>query len=69
MVDVVREPDGDSPLDGPDQCFLHDRLEGIGKPDVVDRDLERSLRRREEPGERVRGLLRRLAAVGEGADR
>ena len=36
--------------------------------DVVDRDLERLLRGGEELGERVGGLLGRLAAVRQGAD-
>ena len=36
--------------------------------DVVDRDLERLLRGGEELGERVGGLLGRLAAVGQRAD-
>jgi hypothetical protein len=69
MVDVVREADRDSALGGRRQRAVHDRLERLGKADVVDRDLERALRRREELGERVRGPLRRLPAVGECADR
>ena len=39
-----------------------------GQVDVVDRDLERLLRGGEELGERVGGLLGRLAAVRQRAD-
>jgi hypothetical protein len=47
---------------------VQDRADGVGQVDVVDRDLERVLRRGDPVGERVRDLLGGLAAVGEGAD-
>jgi len=68
MVDVVGEPDLDPARGGVDERALDDRREGIRQPEVVDRDLERLLGRRDEAGERVRDVLRRLAAVGERPD-
>ena len=65
MVEVVGEPDVDAARGGAFQRIADDRRERIGQPDVVDRDLERVLRGRDEVGERVCGLFRRLAAVGE----
>ncbi len=65
MVEVVGEPDVDPSLGRAFQRIDDDRLEWIGQPDVVDRDLERPLRRGDEVGKRVCGLFRRLAAVGE----
>ena len=67
-VDVVGEADGDPARGGPGQRVADDRADGVGKVDVVDRDLERVLRLRDEVGERVRRVLGGLAAVGERAD-
>jgi hypothetical protein len=65
MVEVVGEADVDAPRGGGGERINDDRRERVRQPDVVDRDLERALRRRDEVGERVRGLFRRLAAIGE----
>ena len=67
-VDVVRETDGDAARGRPRQRVAHDRTDRAGQVDVVDRDLERLLRRRDELGERVRDLVGGLPAVGERAD-
>jgi hypothetical protein len=67
-VDVVGEADGDPARCRTGQRVADDRADGVGKIDVVDRDLERVLRLRDEVGERVRGVLGGLAAVGERAD-
>ena len=45
-----------------------DRAGRIREVEVVDRDLERLLRRADEGGERVRGVVGRLAAVGQRPD-
>jgi hypothetical protein len=68
MVEVVGEPDVDAAFRGADERVPDDRLEWIRQADVVDRDFERLLCRRDEAGERVRDVLRRLAAVGERPD-
>jgi hypothetical protein len=64
-VDVVREPDGDAAPGGAGQRALDGRGEIVREVEVVDRDLERVLRRRDEGGERLGRVLGRLAAVGE----
>jgi hypothetical protein len=68
MVEVVGQPDVDAALGRAGQGVGDDRRQRIGQPDVVDGDFERPLRRRNEVGERVCGLFRRLAAVGESPD-
>lgn len=68
MVDVVGEPDGDAARGRVREGAVDDRVERCGEVEVVDRDLERVLRLRDEAGERVRGVLGRLAAVGQGAE-
>ncbi len=65
MVEVVGEPDVDTARSRADERVPDDGLQRIRQPEGVDRDLERFLGRREETGERVRNVLRRLAAVGE----
>jgi hypothetical protein len=67
-VEVVGEADVDAARRGAGECVADDRADGVGEVDVVDRDLERVLRTSDEVGERVRGVLGRLAAVGECAD-
>jgi hypothetical protein len=68
VVDVVREPDGDAAIVRGSERAADDRVEIVGEMEVVDRDVERVLRRGEEPGERVRGVGGRLAAVGQRPD-
>jgi hypothetical protein len=68
MVEVVGQPDVDAARGGASQGIADDRCERIRQPNVVNRDLERVLRRRDEVGECVRGLFRRLTAVGERPD-
>jgi hypothetical protein len=68
MVEVVGEPNFDAACGSACQGTADDRRQRIGKPDVIDRDLERVLRCRDEVGERVCGLFRRLPAVGESPD-
>jgi hypothetical protein len=68
MVEVVGEPDVDAACGRRGQRIDDDRRQRIRQPNVVDRDLERALRRRDEVGECVRGLFRRLTAVGESPD-
>ena len=68
MVDVVREPHCDAALLGSLELAGDDRLEIGRKVEVVDRDLERVLRGRDEGGERVGCLLGGLPAVGQRAD-
>ena len=68
MVKVVREANVDAACGRRGQRIDDDRRQRIRQPDVVDRDLERPLRRRDEIGECVCGLFRRLAAVGERPD-
>jgi hypothetical protein len=65
VVDVVGEPDRDAARECGLERFANDCFERIREPDVVDRNLERALRRRDEVGKQTRDLLRRLAAVGE----
>ena len=69
VVEVVREADGDAALlraamSAPQTIVVELRRQ----LEVVDRDLERLLRGAEELGERVGGLLGRLAAVRQRAD-
>ena len=68
MVDVVREPQGNAARVCTPQCSSDDGDEVVGQVQVVDRDVERALRRSEEGGERVRSVGGRLAAVGQRAD-
>jgi hypothetical protein len=68
IVDVVGEPDLDPAARRVREGAADDPGERVRQADVVDRDLERFLRRRDETGERMRDLLRRLAAVGERRD-
>jgi hypothetical protein len=68
MVDVVQEPHGDAALARSDKRTSHDRREWIRQAQVVDRDLERPLRRGDVVRENVCDPLRRLAAVGECVD-
>jgi len=68
MVEVVGEADIDAASRRAGQRIDDDRGQRIRQPDVVDGDLERPLRRRDEVGERVCGLFRRLTAVGESPD-
>jgi hypothetical protein len=68
MLEVVGQPDVHAARGGGFQCVADDRGQRIGQPDVVDRDLEGVLRGRDEVGERVCGLFRRLTAVGESPD-
>ena len=68
MVDVVCEADGDAALVCGPKRPADDRVEVVEEVEVVDRDVERVLRRGEEPGERVRGVGGRLAAVGQRPD-
>jgi hypothetical protein len=48
MVDVVREPDRDAPRMRIAQCAADGCQEGVGKVQVVDRDVEGMLRRADE---------------------
>jgi hypothetical protein len=68
MVEVVGQPHVDAARGGALQGIAYDRRQRIRQPDVVDGDLERVLRGRDEIGEGVCGLFRRLAAVGERPD-
>ncbi len=68
MVDVVREPDGDSARVRVAEGATDRRREVVGQVEVVDRDVEGVLRRADERGERLGGLGGRLAAVGQRAD-
>jgi hypothetical protein len=68
MVDVVDEPHRDAAGVRVAQRAPDDRDEIVGKVEVVDRDVERMLRRGEEAGERVRGVDGRLAAVDQRPD-
>jgi hypothetical protein len=65
VVLVEGEPDGHASP----RCVLErardEALRLVGEPEVVDRDVEPALRGRDERGERLRDLDRRLAAVGE----
>jgi hypothetical protein len=68
VVDVVREADCDAALVCGTQRPADDRREVVRQVQVVDRDVERMLRRTDELGECVRGVDGRLAAVGQCAD-
>ena len=68
VVDVVDETHRDATLRRADERVADDRGERVAEPYVVDRDVERVLRRGEEGSERVRGVLRRLPAVRERAE-
>jgi hypothetical protein len=68
MVEVVREAHRDAAAGGAGERLDHRLRERVGQPQVVDRDLEGSLRRSDPIGERVRCLRRRLPAVGERPD-
>ena len=68
MVEVVGQPDLDAARGGAFQGIADNRRQRIGQPDVVNGDLERVLRGRDEVGERMCSLFRRLAAVGERPD-
>jgi hypothetical protein len=68
MVDVVREPHGNAAVDRRAQRAADDLVQVRWEVEVVESDVERRLRRAEERGERVRGLLGGLAAVGQRAD-
>jgi hypothetical protein len=65
IVDVVREPNRDTALGGVDERALDDQRELVGEMEVVDGDLERVLRARDERGQRLGRLLGRLASVDE----
>ena len=67
-VDVVREPDLDAARGRGRERVPHDRSDGIREVHVVDRDLERPLRRSDEVGEEVCDLFGGLSAVDEGVD-
>jgi hypothetical protein len=65
VVLVEGEPDGHA---SPGRVLDRSRDEAlglVGEAEVVDRDVEAALRGRDEAGERLRDLDRRLAAVGE----
>jgi hypothetical protein len=65
VVLVEGEPDGHA---APGRVLERARDEAlglVGEAEVVDRDVEPALRGRDERGERLRDLDRRLAAVGE----
>jgi hypothetical protein len=68
VVDVVREPDGDTTLRRADKRALDDLLQVVGEVEVVDRDLQRLPGRADEVRKRVRRALRRLRSVGERVD-
>jgi hypothetical protein len=68
MVDVVREPECDAASGCGAQRADDDRHEVVREIEVVDRDVERVLRRGDELGQRVRGVGGRLAAVDQRAD-
>jgi hypothetical protein len=67
VVEVVRESDRHAACEGGIERCPQRYRERVRQADVVDRDLERSLRRPDEVGEQARDLLRRLPAVGERA--
>jgi hypothetical protein len=68
VVEVVREPDRYAALLGGAERSTDDLDEVRRQVQVVHRDLERLLRGGQEVGERVGGLLGRLAAVDQRAD-
>jgi hypothetical protein len=65
VVLVEGEPDGDTAAGRVLQRACDQPLGLVREPEVVDRDVEAALRRRDEAGQRPRDLDRRLAAVGE----
>src|SRR5205823_13863424 len=65
VVLVEREPDGHALLRRAFDRSRDEPLGLVGEAEVVDRDLERSLRGGDEVGEGVRDLDRRLPAVAE----
>jgi hypothetical protein len=69
MVDVVGESHVDATRGRARHRVANDRRDRVGQTDVVDRDLQRAVRRRDPLCERARDLLRRLAAVGERTER
>ena len=68
MVDVVCETQGDAARVCTPQSSSDNGDEVVRQVQVVDRDVQRTLRRSEEAGERVRSVGGRLAAVGQRAD-
>jgi hypothetical protein len=68
MVQVEGEADGDSPAGGVLERAGDEALGLVSEPEVVDRDVERALRGRDEVGKGLGDLERRLAAVGECPD-
>jgi hypothetical protein len=67
-VEVVRKPDRDAAARRADERVADDCGDRVRQAQVVDRDVDGVLRRREPVGEQVTDLLRRLPAVGERAD-
>jgi hypothetical protein len=67
VVLVEREPDGDAAPGRILDRTCDQPLRFVREPEVVDRDVEASIRAREEVCERVRDLDRGLAALGERA--
>jgi hypothetical protein len=67
-LEVVGEPDRDAARGRVDECGAQDGAGRIREPEVVDRYLERVLRRCQPGGKRLGDLLGGLAPVGEGAD-
>jgi hypothetical protein len=65
VVLVERQPDGHASSGSVLERAGDEPLGLVGEAEVVDRDVERALRGRDEAGERLRDLDRRLAAVGE----
>jgi hypothetical protein len=68
VVDVVGEPDDDPALRRVDDRALDDVAQRLWEMEVVDRDLERALGRRDKAGERLRRGLGRLPAVRQRAE-
>jgi hypothetical protein len=65
VVLVEGEPHGDTAAGRVLERTRDEALGLVGEAEVVDRDIEAVLRRRDEARERLRDLDRRLAAVGE----
>ena len=68
MVEVVEQPDVDAALVRADQCVADDRGRVVVEVDVVERELERLLRRRDEVRDSVRDVEGGLPAVGQRVD-
>jgi hypothetical protein len=68
VIEVVGEPDLDAAGRGTGERVADGRRQRVGEPQVVDRDIERVLRRGDESRELSGDVLRRLAAVGERRD-